>query len=334
MQPFDQSPVPVSDDVELDQTLRPRRFKDFVGQERVVANLEVSIRAAKERQEALDHVLFSGLPGLGKTTLAHLVAAELGVGVKATSGPVLDRAGDLAGVLTNLKHGEVLFVDEIHRLGPKVEEYLYSAMEDFCIDIVIDQGPNARSVRLPLEPFTLVGATTREGLLTRPLRERFGILEKLDRYPPGDLELILARSAKILGLDLAPGTTGEIARRSRGTPRVANRFLRRVRDVSQIAGEKRVYPALTIEAMEMLGVDERGLQATDRKILETLVRNGGGPVGLKTLGIAAGEEPDTIEEVYEPFLMQEGFLQRTPRGRVATEAAFELVRKISGDSRP
>jgi len=324
VKPVERSGVVETEDQRQDRALRPRLLAEFVGQERVVANLAVAISAARSRDEALDHLLFSGLPGLGKTTLAHLVAAEAQVGITATSGPVLERAGDLAGVLTNLGRRDILFVDEIHRLSPTVEEYLYSAMEDYCLDIVIDSGPNARSVKIPLEPFTLIGATTREGLLTRPLRDRFGILEKLDLYSVEELVAVLDRSARLLGVDLGDGSAEEIARRSRGTPRVANRYLRRVRDLAQVRGISRVEQGLTAEALDRLGVDASGLQLTDRKILEALVRNGG-PVGLKTIGIAAGEEPDTIEEVYEPFLVRQGFLVRTPRGRIATEAAFALL---------
>ncbi len=315
---------PDSDDVQLDRSLRPVRFRDFVGQDRIKDNLAVFIEAAKARGEALDHVLFCGPPGLGKTTLAHIIAHELGVGIKATSGPVLERAGDLAAILTNLQPGDVLFIDEIHRLNRVVEEVLYPAMEDFQLDIIIGQGPSARSLRLDLPRFTLVGATTRTGLLTSPLRDRFGVIDRLNFYGPGDLQRIIERSAGILGVQIEPAAAAEIAGRSRGTPRIANRLLRRTRDFAQVKGDGRVTGPAVADAMQRLEVDARGFDEMDRRLLLAIIEKfDGGPVGLDTIAAALGEEKDTIEDVYEPYLIQEGFLDRTPRGRQATRRAYE-----------
>jgi Holliday junction DNA helicase RuvB len=313
------------DDRNLDFALRPESFAEFVGQRPVLENLEVFIEAARNRDEPVDHILLSGMPGLGKTTLAHLVAHELGTTLRSTSGPALERPGDLAGILTNMRRGEILFIDEIHRLHRTIEEYLYSAMEDFHLHIVIDQGPSARSVRLNLEPFTIVGATTREGLLSSPLRSRFGVLERLEPYPWEDLREILKRSARLLKVVLDEDAAEVVARRSRGTPRIANRFLRRVRDFAEVSGEARVTSALAAAALTRLGIDRNGLGALDRKLLEFLVRQGGGPVGLKTIAIAVGEEPGTLEEVYEPHLIREGYLAKTPRGRAATRQAYAVL---------
>lgn len=316
---------PLAEDPLADQSLRPTRFGEFVGQRRSKENLAVYIEAARRRQEPLDHILFSGPPGLGKTTLAHLIAREIGAEIRVTSGPALDRAADLAGILTNLRRGDVLFVDEIHRLAAPVEEYLYSAMEDFTLDIVIDQGPNARSIRLPLERFTLVAATTREGLLTPPLRSRFGVHERLEMYPAADLVAILERSARLMKVALEPDAAFAIAERSRGTPRIANRFLRRVRDFALVGGRDRVTRAEALEALSRLGVDENGLEALDRKVLQFIARHGGGPVGVKTISVAVGEEPDTIEDVYEPYLIQRGYVTKSPRGRSITAAGCAAV---------
>ncbi|MFH1023984.1 MAG: Holliday junction branch migration DNA helicase RuvB [Planctomycetota bacterium] len=318
------APAPLSGEEPEDAGLRPGTFDDFVGQDPVRNNLRVAITAARQRKEAVDHILFSGMPGLGKTTLAHIVAREMGTQMVTTSGPVIDRPGDLAGILSSLGEGDVLFIDEIHRLNRNVEEYLYSAMEDFRIDILLDQGPNARSVNLELKPFTLVGATTREGLVAGPLRSRFGVLEKLELYPWEDLAKIIRRSAGILKIGLEDAATEVISRRSRGVPRIANRFLRRVRDLAQVKREKRVSADIAREALGMLGVDENGLVATDRKILEILARRAGEPVGLKAIALTVGEEEDTIEEVYEPYLMIQGYLDRTPRGRAATPRTMAL----------
>jgi holliday junction DNA helicase RuvB len=304
-------------------TLRPRRLADFVGQARLKEHLEIVLGAARQRGQAVDHLLFAGPPGLGKTTMAGIVAAELGVSLRITSGPALERSGDLAAILTNLDEGDVLFIDEIHRLHRIVEEVLYPAMEDFCLDIVIGKGPSARSIRLDLPRFTLVGATTRTGLVTGPLRDRFGFVARLDYYAPEDLVAIVARTARILGVELGPEGAVEIAGRSRGTPRIANRLLRRVRDFAEVRGDGGVTGAVAREALALFEVDERGLDKVDRAILTALCRTfGGSAVGLSTLAVSVGEEPETVEDVYEPYLLKEGLLQRTPRGRVATGAAF------------
>ncbi len=320
-------------DSDLDLTLRPKNFDDFTGQEQICHNLDVYIRAAKNRGESLDHILFSGPPGLGKTTLAHIVAEEMGAEIKSTSGPVLEKARDLAGVLSNLNRGDVLFIDEIHRMTPVVEEYLYSAMEDFSIDLLIDQGPNARSIKINLPPFTLVGATTREGLLTSPLRARFGVLERLEYYSAAELEKIVTRAAGLLEVAIEPEAAQEIGSRSRGTPRVANRFVRRIRDVAQVEGSGRIDMDAAIRGLEMLGVDKTGLEKMDRRILKILVQQRGNPVGLKTLAVSIGEEEDTIEDVYEPFLIQEGFLMKTARGRIPADKAYKLF-GVSGQKQP
>ena len=328
-------PAATGEDTAFEATLRPKAFPEFVGQRKLVENLQVYIAAAKKRSEPLDHVLLSGLPGLGKTTLAQIIARELGGNFIATSAPALERARDLVGILTTLEKGDVFFVDEIHRLSAVVAEYLYAAMEDFAIDLVIDQGPNARTVKINLPPFTMVGATTREGLLPAPFRSRFGILEKLDAYPTEDLARILARSAGLLGMQAEPAALALVAGRSRGTPRVAIRFLRRSRDVAQARDLALIDSSVAEDGLRRLGVDARGLDAMDRKILETLVRQGGTPVGLKTIAVTVGEEEETIEEVYEPFLIRQGFLAKTPRGRTATEAAFaHLGAKAPGTAIP
>jgi len=316
-------------DAEVDQTLRPLQFDEFVGQEKIVENLKVFIAAAKKRKEPLDHVLLTGPPGLGKTTLAYIIAHEMGTQIKTTTGPALDKPYNLAGILTNLNEGDVLFIDEIHRMNTLVEEYLYSAMEDFKIDIVIDSGPNARSVQLDLKKFTLVGATTRAGLLSSPLRSRFGVTNRLDYYDHQALEKIIKRSAKILNVQTNPEGCREIARRSRGTPRIANRLLKRCRDFAEADKNlKHSGNIITREvaeyALKQLEVDEAGLDEMDKRILLAIIEKyRGGPVGVNTLAVAVGEEPGTIEEVYEPYLIQEGFLKRTPRGREATELAYK-----------
>jgi Holliday junction DNA helicase RuvB len=313
------APVLQEDEEELDRSLRPRKLRDFVGQERIKEQLSIALEAARSRSEALDHVLLAGPPGLGKTSLAYVVREELGVGLRTVAGPALERK-DVAAILTSLEERDVLFIDEIHRLNRAAEEMLYPALEDFRIDIVMGQGPAARTLALDLPPFTLVGATTRTGLLTTPLRDRFGMTFRLDYYEPDELARIIRRSARILAVEIADEAAEEIARRSRGTPRVANRILRRVRDVAEVRHEGAVTAGIAYEALDLLEVDEHGLERSDRALLEAIVEKfGGGPVGLSTLAVALGEEPDTIEDVYEPYLLQLGFIQRTPRGRIVTE---------------
>jgi Holliday junction DNA helicase RuvB len=320
------SEVLAKPDTALEMTLRPSLFSEFTGQLKVKERLEITVAAAKGRKEAIDHILFSGPPGLGKTTLAYILTKAMGANLKCTSGPTIEKAGDLAGLLTNLEEGDVLFIDEIHRLQKTIEEYLYPAMEDFKLDIIIDQGPNARSVRLNLPRFTLIGATTRSGLLTAPLLTRFPIRERLDYYHADDLQQIVARSARLLNVETEEKGAREIARRSRGTPRIANNLLRRVRDYAQVRHEGRITADIADKALAMLEIDENGLDEMDKRILETMiVKFGGGPVGLSSLAVAVGEEPDTLEEVYEPYLIMEGYLKRTAQGRVATELSYKKL---------
>jgi Holliday junction DNA helicase RuvB len=314
----------VEEDAQYEAGLRPRSLNEYIGQDRVRDNLEVSIAAARGRAEALDHVLLYGPPGLGKTTLAYVIGNEMGVPVRATAGPVIEKPGDLAAMLTNLQQHEVLFIDEIHRLAPAIEEILYPAMEDYELDIVIGQGPSARSVKVPLQRFTLIGATTRAGLLTAPLRARFGIVHRLDFYEAADIEEIVRRSARILGVVIDNEAGKEVARRSRGTPRLANRLLRRVRDYAQVRADGRITVDVAHAAMKLLEVDDQGFDEVDRKLLRTIIEKfSGGPVGVNSLAAAISEEKDAIEDIYEPFLIQAGFLDRTPRGRIATQRAYE-----------
>ena len=320
------SDVLTKPDSALEMTLRPTAFSDFTGQPKVKERLEIAVQAAKQRGEAIDHILLSGPPGLGKTTLANIIAKAMGTNLKCTSGPTIEKAGDLAGLLTNLEEGDVLFIDEIHRLQKTIEEYLYPAMEDFKLDIIIDQGPNARSVRLSLPRFTLIGATTRSGLLTSPLLTRFPVRERVDYYHADQLQKIVSRSANLLGIQVEDKAAAEIARRSRGTPRIANNLLRRVRDYAQVKGDGRVSSHVAEQALAMLEIDQNGLDEMDKRILETVIcKFGGGPVGISSLAVAVGEEPDTLEEVYEPYLIMEGYLNRTPQGRVATERSYKKL---------
>ena len=330
---FDYREEASSNDQDFDRVLRPKRLEDFMGQDKIVENLEIFVKAAILRNEPLDHVLLHGPPGLGKTTLGNIIANELGVSCKVTSGPVLDKPGDLAGLLTNLERGDVLFIDEIHRLSPVIEEYLYSAMEDYSIDILIDSGPNARTVQIELNPFTLIGATTRSGLLTSPLRARFGINSRLQYYDSETLTTIVERSAGLLDIAIKEDAAYQIASRSRGTPRIANALLRRVRDFAQIKGDGTIILDITNHALEALNVDKSGLDEMDNKILSVIIdKFQGGPVGLTTIATAIGENAGTLEEVYEPFLIQEGFLMRTPRGRKATEKTYKHLGKDLGSS--
>jgi Holliday junction DNA helicase RuvB len=322
------TPSRVDDDAQYEAGLRPKRLADYIGQDRVRENLQVSIAAARQRGDALDHVLVYGPPGLGKTTLATVIANELAVPIRTTAGPVIEKPGDLAGILSNLQTREVLFIDEIHRMAPAIEEILYPAMEDFELNIVIGQGPGARSVKVPIERFTLVGATTRTGLLTSPLRSRFGIVHRLDFYAPADLEHIVKRSARILGVEITDDAASELGRRSRGTPRIANRLLRRVRDYAQVKADGRVTREVARKAMDLLEVDEHGFDEIDRRLLTTIIEKfGGGPVGLKSLAAALAEEPDALEDIHEPFLIQLGFLERTKNGRVATARAYDFFNR-------
>jgi len=323
------------EDAPWELSLRPTVLAEFIGQEKLKENLGIFIEAARRRKEPLDHSLFFGPPGLGKTTLAHILAREMGANIRLTSGPVLERPGDLAGILTNLEEGDVLFIDEIHRISHVVEEYLYPAMEDFCIDIMIDKGPNARSVKINIPPFTLVGATTRSGLLTAPLRSRFGIVEHLNYYEDPDLACILNRSSRILKVEMDPEGEREIARRSRGTPRIANRLLRRVRDFAQVRFDGRITSEVADAALQMLDVDREGLDVMDKRVLEYILDQcQGGPVGIANLAVGVGEEAETLEEIYEPYLIQRGFLKRTATGRVATRRAFDHFKRPIPAGRP
>ena len=323
------SPELAVDDVVAELSLRPRSLREYIGQERAKSNLDIFIRAARGRGEPLDHCLFSGPPGLGKTTLAHIIAAEMGGHIKVTSGPVIERGGDLAAILTNLERGDVLFIDEIHRLNRQIEELLYPAMEDYELDIILGSGPSARTIKMPLPRFTLIGATTREGMLTPPLRARFGIHQVLEFYTPHELKVIILRSAELLGVQIDEEGAFEMARRSRGTPRIANRLLRRVRDFAQVEGDGHIDRRTADAALRLLEVDELGFDRMDRKILLTLIdKFGGGPVGLETLAAAIGEDRDTIEDVYEPFLLQNGFLNRTRSGRVASLMAYRHFQRM------
>ena len=318
------SAVPADDDAQYEMGLRPRTLLEYIGQSRIRENLSISVAAARQRREALDHVLLYGPPGLGKTTLGYVLANELGVAIRATAGPVIEKPGDLAAMLTNLKEREVIFVDEIHRLAPSIEEILYPAMEDYELDIMIGQGPGARSVKVPLQPFTLIGATTRAGLLTAPLRARFGIVHRLDFYEVDDLREIVSRSAGILGVRIDDEASVELARRSRGTPRVANRLLRRVRDYAQVRADGDISLDVCLAGLELIEVDKHGFDEIDRRLLHTIIdKFGGGPVGLNTIAAAISEERDAIEDIYEPYLIQLGFIDRTPRGRVATAKAYD-----------
>jgi len=320
------SDVLAKPDVAIEMTLRPSLFSDFTGQAKVKERLEITVAAAKQRSEAIDHVLLSGPPGLGKTTIANIIAKAMGSNLKCTSGPTIEKAGDLAGLLTNLEEGDVLFIDEIHRLQKTIEEYLYPAMEDFKLDIIIDQGPNARSVRLNLPRFTLIGATTRSGLLTAPLLTRFPVRERLDYYEATQLQKIVVRSARLLSIEIEETGAMEIARRSRGTPRIANNLLRRVRDYAQVKGDGRITRDVADLSLAILEIDENGLDEMDKRILDAVISKfGGGPVGVSSLAVAVGEEPDTLEEVYEPYLIMEGYLKRTSQGRVATELSYKKL---------
>ncbi|MDD3480947.1 MAG: Holliday junction branch migration DNA helicase RuvB [Patescibacteria group bacterium] len=317
---------------ELDETLRPKKFSEYIGQKNIKENLEIAISAARKRKEPIDHVLLYGPPGLGKTTLAHVIAREVGANIRVTSGPAIERAGDLASLLTNLEEGDILFIDEIHRLNKVVEEVLYPAMEDFILDIVIGKGPSARSVRLDMPKFTLVGATTRTGLISSPLRDRFGLVHRLDFYSDTDIDKIIKRSAKILKIEINKDGAKEIAKRARKTPRIANRLLKRVRDYAEVKGEGKINKEIADKALDSLRVDNIGLDETDRNLLVTIIEKfNGGPVGLSTLAAATAEERDTIEDVYEPYLIQIGFLERTPKGRKATKLAYHHLKKVTCD---
>ncbi|KAA3593568.1 MAG: Holliday junction branch migration DNA helicase RuvB [Candidatus Scalindua sp. AMX11] len=317
----------IPEDSSFDVALRPKRFSDFIGQELVKKNLRIYLEASQKRGDVLDHILFSGPQGLGKTTLSQIVAYEVGAEIRATSGPVLFKPGDLAGILTNLKFGDMLFIDEIHRLNTTIEEYLYSAMEDFSIDILIDQGPNARSVKIQLPRFTLIGSTTREGLLTPSFRARFGVLERLEFYPWVELQEIAVKSALKLDIEIDKKSAELVAKSSRGTPRIVNRFVRRIRDVAQVEGYNKITEDIAWKGLAMLGVDKNGLCEMDRKILRTAILHNGGPIGLKTIAVSVNEQEDTIEEVYEPFLIQRGYLSKTSRGRIATQLAYDYFEK-------